>query len=242
MNPALLLLIDVQRIDVKIDALDKQRAQAAEKLNGLRKKLDETKLQLAQLEQQAAEKDRERRAIDGNLGLDVGKLKKWEARLNEIRNQREYLALSREIETQKKQNAEQQEKMAVLSNEIKDVNLKLETLRDSFAELEVDTDSEQEAVNGKLKELDVQLAEHKKERSEFLSQVPAPLLKRYDTIRSKRGAALAPCFSGRCSACNMSLAPQLYNTVIRGDSIEACPSCHRIIYYREPEKSAEVQA
>jgi predicted nucleic acid-binding Zn-ribbon protein len=242
MVPALLHLIDIQRIDVKIDALDKQRAQVSEKLNQLKKKLDETKLALGQVEFQATEKDRERRAIDGNLGLDGGKLKKWEARLNEIRNQREYLALSREIETQKKQNLEQQEKMNTLGNEIRDLNVKLESLRDDLAEGEVDVDTEQQAVDGKMKELDVQLAEHKKERSEFLTQVPAQLLKRYDMIRAKRGAALAPCFSGRCSACNMSLAPQLYNTVIRGDTIEACPSCMRIIYYREPEKSAEVQA
>lgn len=242
MVPALTHLIDIQRIDVKIDALEKQRMQVSEKLNGLKKKLEETKSALSLIEMQSNEKDKERRAIDGNLSLDTGKLKKWEARLNEIRNQREYLALSREIETQKKQNAEQSEKHNALGNEIKDLNLKLETHRDEFAELEVDVDSEQTAVSEKIKEIEVQLSEHKKERAEYQSQIPAPLLKRYDTIRSKRGAALAPCFSGRCSACNMSLAPQLYNTVIRGDTIEACPSCNRIIYYREPEKPAEVQA
>lgn len=242
MLPALTHLIDVQRIDVKIDALDKQRGVVSEKLNGLKKKLDETKAALAQVEAQISDKDRERRAIDGNLQLDVVKLKKWEARLNEIRNQREYLALSREIETQKKQNTEQQEKINLLGNEIKDLNVKLEALKDDLAEGEVDVDTEQQAVDSKMKELDAQLGEHKKERGEFLSQVPPQLLKRYDMIRAKRGAALAPCFGGRCSACNMGLPPQLFNTVIRGDSIEACPSCNRIIYFREPEKSAEANA
>ncbi len=242
MVPALEHLIDVQRIDGKIDTLEKQRAAISEKLNGLKKKLETTKTSITQIETSTTDKERERRAIDGNLQLDVSKLKKWEARLNEIRNQREYLALSREIETQKKQNTEQQEKAALLATEIKELQAKLETHRDDLAEHEIDVDTEQQAVDVKLKEIDTQLNEHKKERSEFFSQIPAPLLKRYDTIRSKRGAALAPCFSGRCSACNMSLAPQLYNTVIKGQTIEACPSCNRIIYYREPEKTAEAQA
>ncbi len=242
MVPALEHLIDVQRIDGKIDTLEKQRAAISEKLNGLKKKLEATKASIAQIETSTTDKERERRAIDGNLQLDISKLKKWEARLNEIRNQREYLALSREIETQKKQNTEQQEKAALLATEIKELETKLETHRDDLAEHEIDVDTEQQAVDIKLKEIDTQLGEHKKERSEFLSQVPAPLLKRYDTIRSKRGAALAACFSGRCSACNMSLAPQLYNTVIKGQTIEACPSCNRIIFYREPEKPAEAQA
>jgi len=47
-----------------------------------------------------------------------------------------------------------------------------------------------------------------------------------------------------CQGCNMGIPPQLYNIVLRGENIETCPYCHRIMYYEvalkglEPENSA----
>ncbi len=234
MNPALLHLIDMQRIDVKIDALGKQRATTSQKLNDLRKRRDEIKGQVGGFDAQISEKEKERRGLDTNLQLDSAKTKKWEARLNEIRNQREFLALSREVETQKKQNTEAQEKAGALASEVRDLSAKAETLRDDLAELEVDIETEEAQVEAKLKEMDAEVQAFEKERAEFSSQVPPSLLKRYEQIRQRRGAALGPCGDGRCLACNMGLPPQLYNTVIRGETIEACPSCNRILYYREP--------
>jgi len=233
-NEALLHLIDVQRIDVKIDALTKQRTSTSTKLSSLKKRRDEITSQLSQFDAQLSDREKERRNLDSNLALDSAKAKKWEARLNEIRNQREFLALSREVEGQKKQNTEAQERISTLGTESKDLTVKAEALRDELAETEIDIETEQAVVDAKHKEIDAELQGHEKEKTEFLSQVPANILKRYDQIRSKRGAALAPVGGGRCLACNMGLPPQLYNTVIRGDTIENCPSCNRFIYYREP--------
>jgi uncharacterized protein len=234
-NPTLLHLLDVQRIDVKIDNLQKQRNAATQKLNDLKKRRDDAGVQLAQLDSQLTDRDKERRGLDSNLALDSAKAKKWEARLNEIRNQREFLALSREVEGQKKQNTEVQERVAALSNEVKDINTRAETLRDEVAELEVDVETEQSVTDAKLKELDGQVTDLQKERGEFLSQVPPAILKRYDQVRQKRGAGLAAVSEGRCMACNMGLRPQLYNVIIRGETVEACPSCSRLLYYRAPE-------
>jgi len=231
-NEALLHLIDVQRIDGKVDTLNKQRTTTSQKLVSLKKRRDEVASQLTQLDAQLGDRDRESRNLNSNLALDSAKAKKWEARLNEIRNQREFLALSREVEGQKKQNTEAQERIANLGTESKDLTGKAEAFRDELAETEIDIETEQALVDSKMKELDVELQGFETEKKEFLSQVPAPILKRYDLIRSKRGVALAPVANGRCLACNMLFAPQLYNTVVRGDTIETCPACNRFVYYR----------
>jgi len=31
----------------------------------------------------------------------------------------------------------------------------------------------------------------------------------------------------------MNIPPQLYNVLQRGQTVETCPSCHRIIYWEE---------
>jgi predicted nucleic acid-binding Zn-ribbon protein len=240
---ALVHLIDLQRIDVKVDALDKQRATIPQKLQELEKKLGEVKAALGLIEAQVSEREREKRTIDTNLQLDGAKLKKWEARLNDIRNQREYLALSRETESQKKANNDAHDRLDSLNTENKDLVTKMEAHRDDVAVLEVDIDAERAEVDAKLKELDKVIDEQKKERAEYLSQIPANVIKRYDQVRTRRGGvATAPVAAGRCTACNMGLPPQLYNTVIRGETIETCPSCLRILYYREPTSETPAQA
>lgn len=233
-------LIDVQRIDAKVAVLERERAVYPKKLAELTAKLEHTNKGMTQLETSVSDKERERRTLEGTLQLDVVKLKKWEARLVDIRNQREYLALSREVDGQRKQNTETQEKLLTLAIETEAQKKQLETTRDGFAEQDVDLQTEREAIEKKLAELDAQIAEHNKERAEFLHDVPAPLLKRYDTIRQKRaGIALAPAEKGRCTMCNIGLPPQLYNIIIRGDTIETCQNCNRLLYYRAPQETTE---
>jgi predicted nucleic acid-binding Zn-ribbon protein len=62
------------------------------------------------------------------------------------------------------------------------------------------------------------------------------VLAKYDAIRRRRGFAVVPAQRGVCMGCNMALPPQLFNTLQRGESIEYCPSCHRIVYF-EPNES-----
>ena len=54
---------------------------------------------------------------------------------------------------------------------------------------------------------------------------------KYSAIRMKRGLALVPVKNGTCQGCNMNIPPQLFNMIQRGDSIELCGNCNRIIYW-----------
>jgi predicted nucleic acid-binding Zn-ribbon protein len=57
------------------------------------------------------------------------------------------------------------------------------------------------------------------------------VIKRYSTIRMRRGLAVVSVKNGTCQGCNMNIPPQLYNTLQRGNSLELCPNCNRIIYW-----------
>ena len=47
------------------------------------------------------------------------------------------------------------------------------------------------------------------------------------------GLALASVENGTCRGCNMNIPPQLFNVLQRGNSVETCPYCHRIIYWAD---------
>ena len=60
--------------------------------------------------------------------------------------------------------------------------------------------------------------------------------------RSRDGIAVAEVVNGSCSACFMSLRPQMSLEVKRGDAIITCESCTRILYIASPAPQAEGMA
>jgi hypothetical protein len=67
-----------------------------------------------------------------------------------------------------------------------------------------------------------------------VKQVDPGLLSKYENIKRRRaGVAIAQVVGSSCSGCHRNIPPQLVITLQRANSIETCPSCHRIIYSAE---------
>ena len=77
----------------------------------------------------------------------------------------------------------------------------------------------------------VQLPEDMIRVQEVIYRVRPDVLKKYATIRMRRGLAMAPVKNGTCQGCNMNIPPQVFNQLQRGDTIELCGNCNRIIYW-----------
>lgn len=83
----------------------------------------------------------------------------------------------------------------------------------------------------------------KAKRQEWVSQVPAPTMSVYErTAKHRRGIAMAEAKDEICLECQMRIRPQLFQEIMRNDSIISCESCSRILFYRPPESpEAEIQ-
>jgi predicted nucleic acid-binding Zn-ribbon protein len=68
-------------------------------------------------------------------------------------------------------------------------------------------------------------------REHAAKAVRPDVLKKYSAIHMKKGLAVVAVVSGTCSGCRMRIPPQLFNILQRGNSIELCPTCNRIIYW-----------
>jgi predicted nucleic acid-binding Zn-ribbon protein len=96
---------------------------------------------------------------------------------------------------------------------------------------------EVESQTAKLQE---QLAGLQGRRREMRKGVPAPLLKRYEFIRSRRnGSAVAPVSEGVCLGCHMNILPQQFIDLQKGVEILQCPHCQRILYWQDEEEAVE---
>jgi predicted nucleic acid-binding Zn-ribbon protein len=234
-------LFELQKVDLAIRDLERKRGDIPSQLQQLQENVAKTQAEISLLttERQALEK--ESKTLEGTISAESHKLKKWEQRLADIRNQREYLALSREVEGSKRANREAEERIGEIATRRQTIDVQLETLQDRLAEGEVDAGAERTRVDTEVESLNTQLANENARRQSLLPHIPKLLLKRYETIRAKRmGLGLALVVDGSCQGCNMKLPPQLYNILQRADTVEQCPSCSRLmIWDRLVEKEAE---
>ena len=249
MREHLLGLYQIQKIDVAIHDLREKKALIPVELESLLHELNGLKAEVESLSQEGEEQTREASNLQSVVQGETIKLKKWEARLKEIRNQREFQALSREIEGSKRANRDTEEKIMEVWKAKEDVDARLEQKRIRLVELESAYAGRQEEISGALLEVEQLLDGEIARRDELKPSIPERLWRRYSQIRDKRrGVGLVLAQTGSCGGCNVRLPPQQFNVLQRGDTLEQCPSCHRILLFAgftdvlEPTEEASSEA
>ncbi len=232
MSQQMLDLYEIQKIDLgirdvqkRLDEIPKDLRRLESQTGDLKHEVDKTRLERDALL-------REVKTLEDSVVMENQKHKKWEARLAEIRNQREYLALSREIEGGKRQNREAEEKVQELKKRQAELEKKLGDMQTQVSTQEGEATSERTKVDTDVNAVKEKLASETQRRDELLPKIPKPLLSKYDSIRAKRlGIGIVPVVGGLCQGCNMRIPPQLFNILQRGQTVEQCPSCQRIIFW-----------
>jgi len=118
-----------------------------------------------------------------------------------------------------------------LASAVEDAKKRIGEHENDLQSLKQHVASEEETAKGKIAEIEAQIAEVKRDRDVAAGRVRPDVMKKYSSIRMRRGLALVPVKNGTCQGCNMNIPPQLFNQLQRGDTIELCGTCHRIIYW-----------
>jgi predicted nucleic acid-binding Zn-ribbon protein len=150
-----------------------------------------------------------------------------------VKTGKDYMAAQREVEATRKMASDREEELLKLIEAIEAGKKSIETHEKDVEELRAHVTSEEQAINAKLEEMRGKTSGERAERDAIAKKVRPDVLKRYGTIRIRRGLAVVPVIKGTCQGCHMSIPPQLFNLLQRGNSIETCPQCNRIIYWSE---------
>ena len=227
----------------KLEELQKFDAQIQELTNALQAipaKLDATKNDLARVEgllnnerAQLAETQRYHSEQKELVQSDEEHLNSAKSKQSAAKNTKEYAAAQRELDITRESMANRQTEITKLVEAIQ-AKEKLLAERDADVKaLRASVEKDGEQAKARMSEIDGKIAALRSERDKVAAGVRPDVLKRYGNIRMRKGLALAPVSGGTCMGCNMNIPPQLFNVLQRGNSVETCPYCHRIIYWEE---------
>jgi hypothetical protein len=181
-----------------------------------------------------AARQTEREELLGKLEHERGLAVRAEARLPQIKTQREYLAVLKEVDTAKKQIKDLGDQLAAKDRETEALHADKEEKDGELATLGAQTAARQAEIDAAAASLDDGLANHGRQREQLTGQLPVALRKRYDMLLERRnGVALVEARDGACLGCHMHLPPQLFNRLYVAQEVQSCPHCNRLLYLGE---------
>jgi predicted nucleic acid-binding Zn-ribbon protein len=234
MDEQLSLLIQLQEIDGKIRSLSEQKKRMPEFLAVLELKRGANKANLESVKEALQTAQKNKRDRDQDLEAGVQKVEKLKARTSEIKNNKEYQALLKEIETGEKENKAIEDDILVLMEKIDAAAVGITGAEQQSRDEEAALQAEQQQREDDFAKIEEELKEIGRARQEVSASIKPDILGQYEKLlNTKAGIAIAEARNESCSGCFMSIPPQIFVNVKKNESIITCPNCHRMLYYKE---------
>lgn len=224
-------LAQLQAIDSKIDQIRSIRGELPMEVADLED-------DIAGLETRLEKYAEEMKELDGAIAANKNKIKesqqfikKYESQLENVKNNREYDALSKEIEIQGLEIQAAEKRIREYGAQIE---LKKQTLEAAQTELEgrrIDLENKKTELKNIVEETEKEEKDLLKKRNEAESSIEERLKSAYNRIRKnvKNGIAVATVIRDSCSGCFGNIPPQMQADIRQRKKIIVCEHCGRIL-------------
>jgi len=235
-DPQLQTLIDLQGYDARIASLEAEAARLPKQIEALQTSLAEAKKQAEAVKARVDITRKELRAKEKDLEVIAAKRAKLEARLYEVKTNKEYSAALLEIEESKQEKAKTEEEILGLMELQERLNGEIREAEVRFKTREEQGRQDESVVRKKLSAVEEELGGVRGERTTRARDLPAPLLADYERIAKARGGVAVAAVSSTaiCGGCRVTIRPQALLELRAGTTVlMRCESCGRFLYWQE---------
>lgn len=224
-------LYELQRIDTEIDKIKTLRGELPLEVQDLEDEIAGLETRLDNLKNEISEADKSVSAKKQEITKSEELIKKYTEQLDNVRNNREYDALTKEVEFQKLEIELQNKRIreAQKAKAEKEVNLEISTKQ--YEEKKADLDAKKAELDDIIAEThkDEEALEHKSE--ELGNNIEERLLSAYRKIRSnaRNGLAVVTVDRDACGGCFNKIPPQRQLDIRSRKKIIVCEYCGRIL-------------
>ena len=232
MHENIRLLKELQDIDYWIGELERSKEFLPDMMKNLQSEIEQVKTESVEKKARLQQAQIELRELEIRIAENKELRQRYQDQMLTIKTNKEYDALVEQIEAAKTQISLDEEQSLVLMTEI-------DQLKTAVTELEA-KDLTIHDVNGeKLRDLQSQIesvqdkmSEKEAHRDHLVTKVPKQILSVYERIRKGRGGdVVVRLRRGACGECYKAQPPQKIQMVKRGDTIQTCSSCGRILIW-----------
>jgi predicted nucleic acid-binding Zn-ribbon protein len=222
-------LIRLQYLDSKIDQVEKLRGDLPDEIRDLEDEKQGLTLRLEKLQAEQKDHEVQKRQAELNITESESLIKKYEEQQLQVRNNREYDALTKEIEAQKQRIVDSRTRIEELEALGPEHELAVTEAQTRLEEMEVILSGKRGELNEVLDDTKHEQADLEKLRDDAETTVDKRYLRAYKRLRSRVRDGRAVVMLERGAAAGFAVPPQRQLEIRQGTRIIPCEHTGRII-------------
>jgi hypothetical protein len=228
------LLTKLQTIDSEIDQLEQRKQQIPDEIIALEEGLVLFGKELEELKEHIEQINKLRRKKEGEAERERESLKKSQAKLREVKTNKEYSAMLKEIELLKQKILSSEDEVLSYMIKLEEENEKLKNKEREFQQKQSNVLKEKKRKQEEISKLNQVLADKVKAKGEIICCLDERTYQNYLRLREiRKGIAVVKVKDGICQGCYMVLPPQTFNEVKKNSQIITCTHCSRILFWAD---------
>jgi predicted nucleic acid-binding Zn-ribbon protein len=222
----------IRRLQAEIEAIPKRRAE-------IEKEFDQRAFEIRELERARDEARSERARLETEVVEQRTKQERAERNLMSSKKQDEYTAAIREADAARKHISQLETQILEKMEAFEQAESQLKEREPEITRLRAEMEKRVQEFETQTRTQAEQLEASRGERERILATLPKQMGALYNRIstRIRDGIAVAEARNGSCTACFMSLRPQVMAEIRRGEDVITCDNCNRILYYVSADAS-----
>ena len=237
MQEKIMALYELQKIDSKIDEINKVKGELPLEVQDLEDEMAGMKTRIEHINAEIEELTKQRKREVDQAKIMIGNYKEQQ---NNVRNNREFDAITKEIEYQELEIELAEKRLKEYSAGVKAKKLQLEEAENLSVERAADLAAKKAELEGIEAETAPLVAEYAAQGERVKEKIDERLLAAYDRIRRnvRNGLAVVTVKRDACGGCFNRIPPQRQVDIRQGKKIIICEYCGRILV-ADPDETQE---
>ena len=240
MNEQLAILIQLQDLDGRLDAIAEKRRQFPHAVEAAGRPVEEAQAALAATQGELDALNRDRRTKEQDLKEREERIDKLRARAGDLKSNKEYQAHLFEIELAQQEKGTVEERLLELMDRTEAIQKAVREQEEQLAARRRAFDAERARLQAEQQAMEAEVERGSAESKALTDRLAPGHRQTYEYLRTTRkGLAVAALKSGTCQGCRLSLQPQLVADIRKNEKILTCTYCQRILYSLPPGLEAQ---
>jgi predicted nucleic acid-binding Zn-ribbon protein len=233
-------LFELQLIDDQLDLLEELRGDLPLAVNELNSQIKSIQVKIESREKEKEEALDKRSNNEEEVERLNKSLKKFKSQLYQVRNNKEYDALTKEIDHSEEKITKLTEENVELENRIEQIKIEIEDIAPQLDNLQIDVKEKEEELKKIIKANEREESKLKEKRENIAKGVRKSDYNTYARIRKACGGkAVVTISRSACTGCHNVVPPQRQLEVKSNKRLFTCESCGRLLL--SPEIAAEAE-
>ncbi len=228
----LALALRLQALDRKIATIETEIATLPKHISEIEKKLGAHTRRLEADRAALVANQRDRKKLDGDIQVHEQQISKLRNQMLGAKTNEQYKAFQNEIAYAEGEIRKAEDKILDLMEQSEPLDKAVKAAEVALKEEQQQVEHEKAHARERTAIDTKELSARQADRKLVVGELAPAFYTEYERIRKKtKNTPIADASDGRCSLCQISLRPQFFQDLRRGDKVMYCESCGRILTY-----------